>query len=88
MGWLRFVRGVRAGIPEVRGTLAPHWKQALPIGMTEMAWAFTWYFSTVILGLIYAKELLGWFGASHRLLMALHTFVFLYFFNLLPSISR
>jgi O-antigen/teichoic acid export membrane protein len=88
MGLLRFGLGVRAGIPELRGTLAPHWKQALPIGMTEMAWAFTWYFSTVILGLIYAKELLGWFGASHRLLMALHTFVFLYFFNLLPSISR
>jgi len=85
---IRFRLGVRVGTPELRGALGPHWKPALPIGMTELAWAFTWYFSTVILGLIYANDSLGWFGASHRLLMALHTFVFLYFFNLLPSISR
>jgi O-antigen/teichoic acid export membrane protein len=47
-----------------------------------------WYFSTVLLGFIYPDWTLGWFGASHRALMALHTFVWLYFFNLLPSISR
>ena len=33
-------------------------------------------------------EALGWFSAAHRCIMALHTFVWLYFFNLLPSISR
>jgi O-antigen/teichoic acid export membrane protein len=47
-----------------------------------------WYFCTVLLGYYYPNKSLGWFGASHRALMALHTFVYLYFFNLLPSISR
>jgi len=65
-----------------------HLRGALPIGLTELAWAFIWYFATVLLGLVFADESLGWFGASHRALMALHTFVWLYFFNLLPSISR
>jgi O-antigen/teichoic acid export membrane protein len=71
-----------------RGRLLNHFRQGLPIGLTELAWAFMWYFATVVLGLIFADESLGWFGASHRMLMALHTFVWLYFFNLLPSISR
>lgn len=75
--------------PDLRSSnLLRHLKEALPIGLTELAWAFMWYFCTVLLGFLYADQTLGWFGASHRLLMALNTFVYLYFFNLLPSISR
>jgi O-antigen/teichoic acid export membrane protein len=68
--------------------LASHLRQSFPIGMTELAWAFSWYFVTVLLGMLFDHEPLSYFGASHRVLMALHTFVWLYFFNLLPSISR
>jgi O-antigen/teichoic acid export membrane protein len=68
--------------------LMGHVQEAAPIGLTEVAWAFMWYFCTVLLGFIFTDASLGWFGASHRALMALHTFVWLYFFNLLPSISR
>jgi O-antigen/teichoic acid export membrane protein len=68
--------------------LLSHLREASPIGLTELAWAFMWYFCTVLLGFIFSDVSLGWFGASHRALMALHTFVWLYFFNLLPSISR
>jgi PST family polysaccharide transporter len=83
----------RLHVPLVRPSLQPqalvrHLRQAVPIGLTELAWAFMWYFATVLLGLIFADESLGWFGASHRVTMALHTFVWLYFFNLLPSLSR
>ena len=75
--------------PEVRiKRLMAHFREACPIGLTELAWAFMWYFCTVLLGFVFADVSLGWFGASHRALMALHTFVWLYFFNLLPSISR
>jgi O-antigen/teichoic acid export membrane protein len=75
--------------PDLRvRTLVSHLSESVPIGLTELAWAFMWYFSTVLLGLIFSDWSLGWFGASHRVLMALHTFVWLYFFNLLPSISR
>jgi len=68
--------------------LAGHLAEALPIGLSEIAWAFMWYFCTVLLGLVLSGLALGWFGAAHRIVMALHTFVWLYFFNLLPSISR
>lgn len=68
--------------------LLGHLKKSTPIGLSELAWAFMWYFCTVLLGFFYPNKSLGWFGASHRALMALHTFVYLYFFNLLPSISR
>jgi O-antigen/teichoic acid export membrane protein len=68
--------------------LIGHLKESSPIGLTELAWGFMWYFSTVLLGLVFSDATLGWWGASHRALMALHTFVWLYFFNLLPSISR
>ncbi len=66
----------------------PHWQQVAPMGFGELAWASMWYFATVLLGFLFADRSLGWFGASHRVLMALHTFVWMYFFNLLPSISR
>jgi O-antigen/teichoic acid export membrane protein len=81
--------GVAWPSPDFRADrLIPHLKQAAPIGLTELAWACMWYFCTVLLGFLHSGPALGWFGASHRTLMALNTFVYLYFFNLLPSISR
>lgn len=68
--------------------LLRHVWHASPIGLSELAWAFMWYFCTVLLGFLSPDQSLGWFGASHRTVMALHTFVSLYFYNLLPSISR
>ncbi len=63
-------------------------RSALPIGLSELAWTFMWYFCTVLLGFLSPDQSLGWFGAGHRIVMASHTFIMLYFFNLLPSISR
>ncbi|MCS6953507.1 MAG: oligosaccharide flippase family protein [Bryobacterales bacterium] len=62
--------------------------EAMPIGLAELTWASMWYLSTTMLGFWRADASLGWFGASHRVVMALHTFVWLYFYNLLPAISR
>ena len=70
------------------GRLMGHIRESLPIGLSELSWAFMWYFCTVLLGLFYPDKSLCWFGASHRTVMAMHTFVALYFFNLLPSIAR
>jgi O-antigen/teichoic acid export membrane protein len=86
---IRFRLGLELPRPRLRPrALGAHLRRAAPIGMSEIAWAFLWYFATVTLGLVVAGESLGWFGASHRVVMALHTFVWLYFFNLLPSIAR
>ena len=68
--------------------LIGHVRDAFPIGLSELGWAFMWYFCTVLLGFLSPDQSLGWFGAGHRIVMAAHTFVMLYFFNLLPSISR
>jgi O-antigen/teichoic acid export membrane protein len=68
--------------------LMGHVRDALPIGLSELGWAFMWYFCTVLLGFLSPDQSLGWFGGGHRIVMAAHTFVMLYFFNLLPSISR
>jgi O-antigen/teichoic acid export membrane protein len=86
---LRARLGFRMPLPWQRlATLKTHFLQAAPIGLSHLAWALQWYCATVLMGLLAAGEELGWFAASHRVIMALHTFVYLYFFNLLPSLSR
>jgi O-antigen/teichoic acid export membrane protein len=71
-----------------RGSLGASFREALPIGLSELTWAATWYFATVLVGILLAGQQVGWFGAAHRPVMTLHTFVWLYFYNLLPSMAR
>lgn len=85
----RYRMGYRWSWPDLNVSgLVAHLRAAAPIGFAELAWACMCYFPTVLLGFTVANRTLGWFGASHRALMALHSFVPLYFFNLLPSIAR
>lgn len=63
-------------------------REALPIGASELVWVCKVYFATVLLGIYTNGPEIGWFGAAHRVVISLHTFVWLYFFNLFPSISR
>jgi len=65
-----------------------HFRTALPIGLADLGWAALWQSPMVVLGLRLSDDSLGWFGAAHRCTMALHTFVWWYFFNLLPAVSR
>jgi O-antigen/teichoic acid export membrane protein len=78
--------GIRPRV--VKGSLGASFREALPIGSSELTWAATWYFATVLVGILLSGEQVGWFGAAHRPVMTLHTFVWLYFYNLLPSMSR
>lgn len=61
---------------------------AVPIGASELVWAVKVYFATILLGFVIGGSELGWFGAAHRIVISLHAFVWLYFYNLLPSIAR
>lgn len=63
-------------------------RQALPIGLTQVMWGLRAYVPIIALGLIVGGEVVGWFGAAHRIVIALHSFVWMYFFNIYPSISR
>jgi O-antigen/teichoic acid export membrane protein len=63
-------------------------RRALPIGASELVWAVKIYAATVLLGATAGGSEVGWFSAAHRLVISAHTFVWLYFFNLLPSLAR
>jgi O-antigen/teichoic acid export membrane protein len=63
-------------------------RQAIPIGLTQIMWGLKFYLPTIMLGLLIGGKEVGWFGAGHRIVIALHAFVWMYYFNIYPSISR
>ncbi len=92
-GFCAWVAAARMGFHAPRpswdlGLVWGHLRLAVPIGLSNLAWAALWFFPLILLGLMRADESVGWFGAAHRITMAVHTFVWWYFFNMLPSISR
>jgi PST family polysaccharide transporter len=60
------------------------------IGASELAWIATWLTPTIIIGWIDPSrtEQVAWIAAAVRIVMALHTFVWLYFFNMVPNLAR
>lgn len=58
------------------------------IGLAELAWAGLWFLPVVVYGFGRNDDSVGWLGSAHRATLAIHTFVWWYFFNLLPAISR
>ena len=63
-------------------------REGTPIGLSQMFWVLKMFGATFIVGLIATAEDTGYFAGAMRIYIALHTFVWLYFFNLLPSLSR
>jgi len=63
-------------------------RQTFPIALTQIMWGLKVYMPTIMLGLMIGGAAVGWFGAAHRIVIALHTFVWMYFFNLYPALSR
>jgi O-antigen/teichoic acid export membrane protein len=76
--------GIRLRLPFSRRLLA----EGVPIGLSQMFWMVRMFGATLLLGLIAPAEDVGFFASSQRILLALHAFVWLYFFNLLPSLAR
>jgi len=60
------------------------------MGLSDFTWACLWYSPGVITGWmgLAATEHVAWIAASVRIVMSLHTFVWLYFFNMLPNLSK
>jgi O-antigen/teichoic acid export membrane protein len=65
-------------------------RQAWFLGASDLTWAAMWYSPTIVIGWMDPgrTELVAWLAASVRIVMALHAFVWLYFFNLVPNLSR
>lgn len=76
-------------VMSLRPTLsAKLFREGVPIGISQMFWVVKMFGATLILGLVATAEDTGYFAGAMRILVALHTFVWLYYFNLLPSFSR
>ncbi|MGE4018482.1 MAG: oligosaccharide flippase family protein [Pyrinomonadaceae bacterium] len=71
--------------PRLSGKL---FRDALPIGLSQMFWVVKMFGATLIVGLIANAEETGYFASAMRILIGLHAFVWLYYLNLLPSLSR
>jgi O-antigen/teichoic acid export membrane protein len=63
-------------------------REGVPIGISQMFWVVKMFGATLILGLVAVPQDVGYFASAMRILVAAHTFVWLYYFNLLPSFSR
>lgn len=60
----------------------------IPIGLSQVFWMVRMYGATVIIGVIATPVDVGYFSSAMRILIALHAFVYLYYFNLLPTLSQ
>jgi O-antigen/teichoic acid export membrane protein len=63
-------------------------REGFPIGLSQMFWVVKMFGATLILGLVANAEDTGIFAAAMRIFIALHVFVWFYYFNLLPSLTR
>jgi O-antigen/teichoic acid export membrane protein len=63
-------------------------RESWPLGASEVTWAALWYSPAIVLGALSTSEQMAWLAGPLRIVLALHTFVWLYFFNLLPALSR
>jgi O-antigen/teichoic acid export membrane protein len=64
--------------------LASSWR----IGATEITWGVHWYAGLILIGYLATPTDAAWESASLRLVMAIHTGVFLYLYVLLPTLVR
>ena len=78
---------VAAGVgllSHLRAILARSWT----IGATEVTWGVHWYAGLILLGYLATTTDAAWHSAALRLVMALHTGVWLYLYVLLPNLAR
>jgi O-antigen/teichoic acid export membrane protein len=69
---------------ELRGVLARSWR----IGASEVVWGVQWYAGLILLGYSVTSTDVAWHSAALRIVMSLHTGVWLYLYVLLPNLAR
>jgi O-antigen/teichoic acid export membrane protein len=84
MYWRNFREEMRLR-PAVSAQL---FRDGVPIGLSQMFWVVKMFGGTLVLGVISSSQNVGFFAGAQRILIAAHTFVWLYYFNLLPTMSR
>lgn len=75
--------------PHLRPALSRDlFRQGIPIGLSQMFWVLRISGAVLLVGLIATATEVGYFAGAQRIFLAMHAFVFLYFFNLLPAMTR
>jgi O-antigen/teichoic acid export membrane protein len=69
---------------DLKAVLAKSWR----IGATEVTWAAHWYAGLILLGYLAGPTDVAWHSVGLRIVMALHTGVWLYLYVLLPNLTR
>jgi O-antigen/teichoic acid export membrane protein len=62
--------------------------EAWPVGVSQILWILNQYLPTLLLAALAGAAPVAFYGGAHRIVMALATFVYLYFFTLYPSLVR
>ena len=82
----------RVGVLKLAGSLEGSLgfaKDGYTMAASALAWALRLFAPLLLLSWLQPdRPDAGFFGAGHRLVVSVHTFVWLYFFNLLPSVTR
>jgi O-antigen/teichoic acid export membrane protein len=85
---VRYRRDFGAAIG-IRLAWSPHLlREGIPIGLSQMFWVVRMSGATLLLGVVASAQDVGFFAGASRVLLAAHTFVWLYYFNLLPTWAR
>jgi O-antigen/teichoic acid export membrane protein len=69
-------------------TLGHVFRRSWRIGASEITWGVQWYAGLILLGVLSTSTEAAWHSAGLRLVLALHTGVWLYLYVLLPSFAR
>lgn len=82
-----FGESIRISISAPRDVLA----HSATIGLSQIFWSIKMFGATVVLGLLVTADRvsdIAYFGGAMRILVAMHAFIWLYYFNLLPAMAR
>lgn len=71
----------------LRGS-ASLFRETWSLGASNLTLTCLWYAPTVVLGVLASTEQVAWLAAPLRIVLALNTFVSMYFFNMLPNLTR
>jgi O-antigen/teichoic acid export membrane protein len=58
------------------------------MGLGDFTWACLWFSPALIVGWVANSEQVAWIASAVRIVLALHTFVWLYFYNMLPGMAK
>jgi O-antigen/teichoic acid export membrane protein len=85
-GWLR----VRLDVAEIAAGTRRLFGDVWFMGLSDLMWACLWYAPSLAVGWVGTgnTQQVAWLAAALRLVLAVHVFVFLYFFNLLPNLAE